>query len=115
MVTANTNNSTVNTDTGTRSQQSTASGTGETITVKEMLNLAGVSKVTLMKLIRTSGLQPVGKVASGGRGRPAALFDRDSFLSAIRSGNTSTVGSSVDAAVPALSVDQINSALSDME
>ena len=51
-------------------------GEGETITVKDMLELAGVSKVTLLKLIETAGIQPVGKVVSGGRGRPAFLFDR---------------------------------------
>ena len=52
-------------------------GEGETITVKDMLELAGVSKVTLLKLIEASGIQPVGKVVSGGRGRPAFLFDRE--------------------------------------
>lgn len=51
-------------------------GEGETITVKDMLALAGVSKVTLLKLIESAGIQPVGKVVSGGRGRPAFLFDR---------------------------------------
>lgn len=51
-------------------------GEGETVTVKDMLELAGVSKVTLLKLIEASGIQPVGKVVSGGRGRPAFLFDR---------------------------------------
>ena len=51
-------------------------GEGETITVKDILELAGVSKVTLLKLIAAAGIQPVGKVASGGRGRPAFLFDR---------------------------------------
>ena len=51
-------------------------GEGETITVKDILELAGVSKVTLLKLIETAGIQPVGKVVSGGRGRPAFLFDR---------------------------------------
>lgn len=51
-------------------------GEGETITVKDMLAQAGVSKVTLLKLIESAGLQPVGKVVSGGRGRPAFLFDR---------------------------------------
>jgi hypothetical protein len=51
-------------------------GEGETVTVKDMLAEAGVSKVTLLKLIESAGLQPVGKVVSGGRGRPAFLFDR---------------------------------------
>jgi len=51
-------------------------GEGETITVKDILDLAGVSKVTLLKMIETAGIVPVGKVVSGGRGRPAFLFDR---------------------------------------
>jgi hypothetical protein len=51
-------------------------GEGETITVKDILELAGVSKVTLLKLIDASGIKPVGKIVSGGRGRPAFLFDR---------------------------------------
>jgi hypothetical protein len=51
-------------------------GEGETITVKDILDLAGVSKVTLLKMIESAGIVPVGKVVSGGRGRPAFLFDR---------------------------------------
>lgn len=51
-------------------------GEGETITVKDILELAGVSKVTLLKMIESAGIVPVGKVVSGGRGRPAFLFDR---------------------------------------
>ena len=57
-----------------------ASFTGETCTVQDMLAIAGVSKVTLLKILDAAQLTPIGKVVSGGRGRPAALFDRDAFL-----------------------------------
>ena len=55
----------------------------ETVTVKDMMELADVSKVTLLKIIAGAGLKPTGKLASGGRGRPALLFDRASFVAAL--------------------------------
>ena len=48
-----------------------ASFTGETCTVQDMLAIAGVSKVTLLKILDAANLLPIGKVVSGGRGRPA--------------------------------------------
>lgn len=104
--------------------------TGETVTVKEMIELSGVSKVTLLKLLSASGIQPVGKVLSGSRGRPAALFDRDVFARILTDRNTakttkgkkSTVKVKADASAEPdsdsdsdeLSVDQINAMLADI-
>lgn len=81
--------------------------TGETITVKDMMNLAGVSKVTILKLIKGADLLPVGKVASGGRGRPAALYDRDSFLTLLKN-RGDTVGNTVESdAVAGIPTDKV--------
>jgi hypothetical protein len=55
-----------------------------TITVKEMLELAGVSKVTLLKMLAVSGIQPCDKLLTGGRGRPAALYDRARFTTLLQ-------------------------------
>lgn len=94
--------------------------TGQTITMKEMLDQSGVSKVTLLKLLDTAGLQPVGKMLSGGRGRPASLFDREAFaqLLANRTASKKVKPAKVEADAvaesddsDALSVDQINALL----
>lgn len=109
-----------------------ASFTGETVTVKDMIDLAGVSKVTLLKILDTAGLSPVGKVVSGGRGRPAALFDRDAFMAIMadrKSAKVSKVKDTVSAdavaepdtveaetgEVRTMTVDEINAALSAAE
>jgi hypothetical protein len=55
----------------------------EKVTVKDMMALADVSKVTLLKILSVADLQPIGKVTSGGRGRPALLFDRAAFLAVL--------------------------------
>ena len=68
----------------------------ETVTVKDMMELADVSKVTLLKIIAGAGLKPTGKLASGGRGRPALLFDRASFVAALAGRKTATVQDTVN-------------------
>ena len=102
--------------------------TGETITMKEIIDNSGLSKVTLLKLLSVNGVQPVGKVVSGSRGRPAALFDRDTVTrlladrASAKSGKAkkaSTVKVEADASaepedsVAEMSVDEINAALAD--
>ena len=105
-----------------------ASFTGETCTVQDMLAIAGVSKVTLLKILDAANLLPIGKVVSGGRGRPAALFDRDAFL-AVMQERTAAKGSKAKDTVKAdavaepdegdsetgevrtMTVDEINAAL----
>jgi len=109
-----------------------ASFTGETCTVQDMLAIAGVSKVTLLKILDAANLAPIGKVVSGGRGRPAALFDRDAFL-AVMAERTAAKGSKAKDTVQAdavaepddsdsetgevrtMTVDEINAALSAAE
>ena len=109
-----------------------ASFTGETCTVQDMLAIAGVSKVTLLKILDAAQLTPIGKVVSGGRGRPAALFDRDAFL-AVMSERTAAKGGKAKDTVTAdavaepddsdsetgevrtMSVDEINAALAAAE
>jgi hypothetical protein len=98
---------------------------GETITVKEMLEVSGVSKATLVKKLAAANLSPIGKQVSGGRGRPSALYDRAAFMSAMSlSDETVTVSSEsvADAVaepvndigeVRTMSIDEINAALSE--
>jgi hypothetical protein len=57
--------------------------TGTVVSINEAMVTAGVSKVTLLKMIRAAQLQPVGKRYAGGRGRPANLFDADDMQAAI--------------------------------
>jgi hypothetical protein len=96
---------------------------GETLTINDMLELSGVSKATLMKKLAAANLTPVGKQVSGGRGRPSALYDRDSFMAAM----SLTVQPIVDTneadavaepmndvgEVRTMTVDEINAALAD--
>lgn len=101
---------------------------GDTITMKEIIDNSGLSKVTLLKLLSANGVQPVGKVLSGSRGRPAALFDRDTVTrmladrASAKSGKlkkVDTVKVEADASAEPedngseMSVDEINAALAD--
>ena len=58
---------------------------GETMTLAEALKLSGKSKVTLLKIINSKDnrVPIVGKVMTGGRGRPANLYDRNKLQTAI--------------------------------
>ncbi len=99
---------------------------GDTITMKEILDNSGLSKVTLLKLLSANGVQPVGKVLNGSRGRPAALFDRDTVTRMLadrasaksgKSKKVDTVKVEADASAEPedsgseMSVDEINAAL----
>ena len=109
-----------------------ASFTGETCTVQDMLAIAGVSKVTLLKILDAANLLPIGKVVSGGRGRPAALFDRDAFLAVMQERNAAKGSKAKDTVqadavaepddsdsetgeVRTMTVDEINAALAAAE
>lgn len=81
---------------------------GETTTIKDMVEASGLSKVTIMKIVSSAKLSAIGKVASGGRGRPASLFDKAAFLAAIANRGTkvdSTVDNTVKADAVADTVD----------
>ena len=109
-----------------------ASFTGETCTVQDMLAIAGVSKVTLLKILDAANLAPIGKVVSGGRGRPAALFDRDAFLAVMQERTAAKASKAKDTVIAdavaepddsdsetgevrTMSVDEINAALAAAE
>lgn len=83
-------------------------GSGDTVTMQDMVRLSGLSRVSLKKII-ANHLQPVGKVASGGRGRPAFLYDRQSFLDLMgdRTGKSAT-NSGAESSNRELSVDEID-------
>ena len=56
---------------------------GQTISLKEAMILACKSKVTLLKIIHEKKVACVGKIITGGRGRPASLYDRVQMMAAI--------------------------------
>jgi hypothetical protein len=96
---------------------------GETLTVKDMLELSGVSKATLMKKLAAANLTPIGKQVSGGRGRPSALYDRNSFMAAmsltvqpiVDTNESDAVAEPMDniGEVRTMTVDEINAALAE--
>ena len=69
---------------------SSTSSTGNSITINDMVALTGLSKVSVMKLVKSSGLKSIGKAKSGSRGRPSSLFSRVDFMTAWKgnSGNS---------------------------
>jgi len=52
-------------------------------TTVALSELVGFSPVTINKRFAEAGLEPAARVASGNKGRPAFLFDRDMALDAI--------------------------------
>lgn len=52
---------------------------GDTITLKEIVELSGKSKVTVLKIIKANKIEAVGKVVSGTKGRPANCYAKEDF------------------------------------
>ena len=53
------------------------------VTIQDMEKLADLSKLTLNKIIRGAGLQPVAQLRRESAGRPPKLFDRATLEAAI--------------------------------
>ena len=56
---------------------------GETMSLKEAMELSSKSKVTLLKIIKQKRVLTVGKIVSNSRGRPASLYNRSELTAAI--------------------------------
>lgn len=70
------NNNVNNTKTEPKKELNPGYSGGETITLKEIVELSGKSKVTVLKIIKTNKIEAVGKVVSGKKGRPGNLYSR---------------------------------------
>lgn len=86
---------------------------GDTVTINDMIQLSGLNRVSLLKVIGTR-LQPVGRAVPVGRGRPANLYDRQSFLDLMgdRAGRSMVVSTGND---QTLSVDEIDRLVDDVQ
>ena len=83
---SNTNTATsTNTEKAAATQELNPGFNGDTITLKEAVDMSGKSKVTVLKIIKDQKIASVGLVKSGTRGRPANLYDRAALLAAIHS------------------------------
>lgn len=85
MTTLTTQNTEAQTDVSASKNELNPGFEGETITLKEAVDISGKSKVTVLKVIKDQKVPSVGQVRSQKRGRPANLYERAVLLAALHS------------------------------
>lgn len=57
--------------------------TGETMSLKDAMDLTKKSKVTVLKVIRDNKIKSVGKIVTAKRGRPGNLYNKEQLMTAL--------------------------------